>query len=114
VGREPNIGLIFSSSYPSLGVKRIVETVARYRLPAIYVDEVFTTEGGLMHYFSDQSEAFRLAPLYVDRILKGTKPGDLPVHLPTRFKLVINRKTATTLGIEVPLGLLLAADEVIE
>ena len=67
-----------------------------------------------MHYFSDQSEAFRLAPFYIDRILKGTKPGDLPVHLPTRFKLIINRKTATALGIEVPLGLLLAADEVIE
>jgi putative ABC transport system substrate-binding protein len=114
LAREPNIGLIFSSSYPSLGVKLIVETVARYRLPAIYVDEVFTTEGGLMHYFSDQSEAFRLAPFYIDRILKGTKPGDLPVHLPTRFKLIINRKTATALGIEVPLGLLLAADEVIE
>ena len=71
-------------------------------------------EGGLMHYFNDISEQFRLAPFYVDRILKGTKPGDLPVHLPTRFKLIINRKTATALGIEVPLGLLLAADEVIE
>ena len=109
-----SFGLIISSSYPNLGVKLIVETVARYRLPAIYVDEVFTTEGGLMHYFNDPSEAFRLAPFYVDRILKGAKPGDLPVHLPTRFKLTINRKTATALGIEVPLGLLLAADEVIE
>jgi putative ABC transport system substrate-binding protein len=97
-----------------LGAKLIAETVARYRLPAIYADEVFTAKGGLMHYFSDYSEAFRLAPFYVDRILKGTKPGDLPVQLPTRFKLIINRKTATALGIEVPLGLLLAADEVIE
>jgi putative ABC transport system substrate-binding protein len=114
LAREPNIGLIFSSSYPSLGVKLIVETVARYRLPAIYVEEAFTTEGGLMHYFSDSSEQFRLAPFYVDRILKGTKPGDLPVHLPTRFKFIINRKTASALGIEVPLGLLVAADEIIE
>jgi len=111
---EPNIGLIFSSTFPSLGVKLIVETVARYRLPAIYVEETVTTEGGLMHYFNDPSEAFRLAPFYVDRILKGTKPGDLPVHLPTKFKLTINRKTATALGIEVPLGLLVTADEVIE
>jgi putative ABC transport system substrate-binding protein len=114
VTREPNIGLIFASSFPSLGAKMIVETVGRYRRPAIYVDEVFTAEGGLMHYFNDPSEQFRLAPFYVDRILKGTKAGDLPVHLPTKFKLVINRKTATALGIELPLGLLLAADEVIE
>jgi len=60
------------------------------------------------------SEQFRLAPFYVDRILKGAKPGDLPVQLPTRFKFIVNRKTAAALGIEVPLGLLLAADEVIE
>jgi putative ABC transport system substrate-binding protein len=60
VAREPNIGLIFSSAFPSLGAKLIVETVARYRLPAIYVDEVSTAEGGLMHYFIDYSEPFRL------------------------------------------------------
>ena len=116
VAREPNIGLIVQGG-PSLSVraKLIVETVARYRLPAIYGgDEAFMAEGGLMHYYNDLSEQFRLAPFYVDRILKGTKPGDLPVHLPTKFKLTINRKTATALGIEVPLGLLLAADEVIE
>jgi putative ABC transport system substrate-binding protein len=117
VAREPNIGLIVSGG-PSLSVraKLIVETVARYRLPTIYggFGEEFMAEGGLMYYFSDHSEQFRLAPFYVDRILKGTKPGDLPVHLPTKFKLTINRKTATALGIEVPLGLLLAADEVIE
>jgi putative tryptophan/tyrosine transport system substrate-binding protein len=62
----------------------------------------------------DTSEQSRLAPFYIDRILKGTKPGDLPVQLPTKFKFVGNRKAATALGIEVPLGLLLAADEVIE
>jgi putative ABC transport system substrate-binding protein len=97
-----------------LQAKLIVETVARYRLPAVYVNEVFMAEGGLMHYYSDFSEQFRLAPFYIDRILKGAKAGDLPVHLPTKFKLTINRKTASELGIEVPLGLLLAADEVIE
>src|SRR5262249_19142996 len=107
VAREPHIGLIVFSG-PSLGVraKLIVETTARYRLPAIYAgDEAFMAEGGLMYYFSDPSEPYRLAPLYVDRILKGTKSGDLPVHLPTKFKFIINRKTASALGIEVPLGL---------
>ena len=112
VAREPNIGLIFSGTM--LQAKLIVETVARYRLPAIYVNEVSTAEGGLMHYYNDPSEQFRLAPFYVDRILKGAKAGDLPVQLPTKFKLIINRKTASALGLEVPLGLLLAADEVIE
>jgi putative ABC transport system substrate-binding protein len=117
LSRDSNIGLIFPSDiFTTLRAKLIVETVARYRLPAIYgaADEVFTLEGGLMHYFNDPSEAFRLAPFYVDRILKGAKAGDLPVHLPTKFKFVINRTTASALGIEVPLGLLLAADEVIE
>jgi putative tryptophan/tyrosine transport system substrate-binding protein len=116
MAREPNIGLIFAGSFLSLRAKLIVETVARYRLPAIYggTDEVFVAEGGLMHYYSDSSEPFRLAPFYVDRILKGAKAGDLPVHLPTKFKLTINRKTASALGLEVPLGLLLAADEIIE
>jgi len=116
VAREPNIGVIFSGSFLMLRAKLIVETVARYRLPAMYggADETFMAEGGLMQYFNDTSEQYRLAPFYVDRILKGTKPGDLPVHLPTKFKFIVNRKTASALGIEVPLGLLLAADEVIE
>jgi putative ABC transport system substrate-binding protein len=113
--REPNIGLIFpTAAFMSLRAKLIVETVARYRLPAIYPHEAFMAEGGLMYYRNDQSEPFRLAPFYVDRILKGTKPGDLPVQLPTKYKFTVNRKTASALGIEVPLGLLLAADEVIE
>src|SRR5262249_12010636 len=114
LARESNIGLICTITFLSLHAKPIVETVAHYRLPAIYVDEIFTAEGGLMRYFSDPSEQFRLAPFYVDRILKGAKAGDLPVHLPTKFKLTINRKTASALGLEVPLGLLLAADEIIE
>jgi ABC-type uncharacterized transport system substrate-binding protein len=97
-----------------LRAELIVKTVARVRLPAIYADETFVAEGGLMHYREDQSEPFRLAPFYIDRILKGTKLGDLPVYLPTKYKFIVNRKTAGALGIEVPLGLLLAADEVIE
>jgi putative ABC transport system substrate-binding protein len=115
LSREPNIGLIFSTgSFTSSRAKLIVETVARYQLPAIYAESDYMDEGGLMQYSNDTSEPYRLAPFYVDRILKGTKPGDLPVQLPTKFKFIINRKTATALGIDVPLGLLLAADEVIE
>ena len=115
MAREPNIGLIFpTSTFSRLRAKLIVETVARYRLPAIYAEDAFMAEGGLMQYSSDGSEPYRLAPFYIDRILKGTKPGDLPVQLPTKFKFIVNRKTASALGIDVPLGLLLAADEVIE
>jgi putative ABC transport system substrate-binding protein len=115
LAREPAIGLIFPPNiFSRLRAKLIVETVARYRLPTIYADEAFMAEGGLMHYRNDQSEPYRLAPFYVDRILKGTKPGDLPVRLPTKFVFIVNRKTASALGIDVPLGLLLAADDVIE
>jgi putative tryptophan/tyrosine transport system substrate-binding protein len=115
LSREPNVGLIFpTDTFTRLRAKLIVETVARFRLPAIYPTDAFIVEGGLMQYFSDATEEYRLAPFYIDRILKGTKPGDLPVQLPTKFKFIVNRKTASALGIEVPLGLLLAADEVIE
>jgi putative ABC transport system substrate-binding protein len=115
LSHEPNIGLIFTGGdFTPLRAKQIVETVARYRLPAIYTNEGYMAEGGLMYYRNDQSESFRLAPFYIDLILKGTKPGDLPVQLPKKFKFIVNRKTATALGIEVPLGLLLSADEVIE
>jgi ABC-type uncharacterized transport system substrate-binding protein len=94
--------------------RMIVEAAARYRLPAIHTNEGFVIEGGLMHYYREPSEAFRLAPFYVDRILKGANPGDLPVQLPTKFRFTLNRRTAASLGLDVPLGLLLAADEVIE
>jgi putative ABC transport system substrate-binding protein len=112
LSREPNTGLVFPVGlFTILRAKPIVETVARYRLPAIYADQAFMAEGGLMYYYNDESEPYRLAPFYVDRILKGTKPGDLPVQLPKTFRFIVNRKTASALGIEVPLGLLLAADE---
>jgi putative ABC transport system substrate-binding protein len=94
--------------------KDIVETVTRYRIPAIYADQAFMAEGGLMYYYHDASEPYRLAPFYVDRILKGTKAGDLPVQLPKKFKFIVNRKAASAVGIDVPLALLLAADEVVE
>jgi putative ABC transport system substrate-binding protein len=115
LSHDPSIGLIFpTSAFTILRAKLIVEIVARYRLPAIYARDAFMAEGGLMQFSDDLAEQFRLAPFYVDRILRGTKPGDLPVHLPTKFKLTVNRKTAKALGIEVPLGIVLAADEVIE
>jgi putative ABC transport system substrate-binding protein len=115
LARLSNAGLVFPIGlFTMLRSKLIVETMARYRLPAIYAAETFMVEGGLMYYFNDLSEAYRLAPYYVDRILKGAKPGDLPVQLPKTFKLIVNRQTATALGVDVPLGLLLAADEVIE
>jgi ABC-type uncharacterized transport system substrate-binding protein len=115
LSREPNIGLIFPpGSFSNLHAKPIIETVARYRLPAIYGNRASFAEGGLMFYGNNLPDQYRLAPFYVDRILKGAKPGDLPVQLPTRFTFGVNRKTAAALGIEVPLGLLLAADEVIE
>jgi putative tryptophan/tyrosine transport system substrate-binding protein len=117
VARESNIGLIVASgTFLGLRAKLIVDHLARRRLPAIYANggEAFTAAGALMQYSPDQLEPFRLASFYVDRILKSTKPGDLPVQLPTKYKFIVNRKTAAALGIEVPLGLLLAADEVIE
>jgi putative ABC transport system substrate-binding protein len=93
---------------------RIVELATRYRLPGIYEYRGFVDAGGLMSYGVDIVELFRSAATYVDKILKGAKPADLPVEQPTKFELVINMKTAKTLGITIPPSLLLRADQVIE
>jgi putative tryptophan/tyrosine transport system substrate-binding protein len=93
---------------------QIVALAARYRLPAVYPMEFFADSGGLFSYGFDQDDTFRQAATYLDRILKGTKVGDLPVQFPTRFKLVINLKTAKTLGLTVPQSILARVDEVIE
>jgi putative ABC transport system substrate-binding protein len=87
---------------------------ARHRLPAVYPFRYFATEGGLMSYGPDQIEQWRGAATYVDRILRGEKPGDLPVQAPTKFELVVNMKTAKVLDIQVPTTLSARADEVIE
>jgi ABC-type uncharacterized transport system substrate-binding protein len=92
----------------------IISLAARYRLPAVYSDRLFVTAGGLMCYGTDRPDQFRSAASYVDRILHGAKPADLPVQAPTKYETVINLKTAKALGLTVPPALLVAADEVIE
>jgi putative ABC transport system substrate-binding protein len=87
---------------------------ARNNVPAVYTTSRFAKEGGLLSYGVDLADVFRRAATYVDRILRGEKPGDLPVQLPTRFEMVVNRKTATALGLAIPPSILLRADEVIE
>ena len=94
--------------------KRIVELAKSNRLPAVYFFQGFAEEGGLMSYGPSDADLFRRAAGYVDRILKGTKPGDLPIEQPTKFELFINRKAANMLGVTVPESLLLRADKVIE
>jgi putative ABC transport system substrate-binding protein len=113
--REPDYGLIVTPD-PSTNAHRrlIVELAARHRLPAIHALRAATVEGALMSYGVDLPDLFRQAAGYADRILKGEKPADLPVQLPTKFELVINLKTAKVLGLTVPNSLLATADEVIE
>ena len=97
-----------------LGTICDVMAAARNNVPAVYADSRFARDGGLLSYGADQVDAFRRVASYVDRILRGEKPGDLPVQFPTKFEMVVNRKTATALGLEVPLSILVRADEVIE
>jgi putative ABC transport system substrate-binding protein len=87
---------------------------AQHRLPAIYAYRQFVTEGGLLSYGPDTTEIFRRSASYVDRILKGAKPGELPVQQPTKFEVAVNLNTAKALGLLVPQSLLARADEVIE
>jgi putative tryptophan/tyrosine transport system substrate-binding protein len=93
---------------------QIIALAGRYRLPAIYALRNFAEEGGLMSYGVDVAELFRLAANYVDRILKGAKPADLPVQLPEKFEFVLNLKTAKALGIQIPSGVMAIADALIE
>jgi len=92
----------------------LIALAARHRLPAVYSDRLFVVAGGLLCYSIDRIDQFRQAASYVDRILRGVKPADLPVQTPTKYETVVNLKTARTLGLTVPPGVLVAADEVIE
>ena len=97
-----------------LNRRTIVEFAAKHRLPAVYPFRQFPEDGGLMAYGVDLKDLFRRTAGYVDKILKGAKPADLPVEQPTKFELVINLKTAKALGLTIPPSLLARADEVIE
>ena len=92
----------------------IISLAARYRVPTIYPYRYMVDAGGLVSYGTDNTDLYRRATTYVDRILKGAKPADLPVQLPTKFELAVNLKTAKTLGLDIPATLLGRADEVIE
>jgi putative ABC transport system substrate-binding protein len=113
--RTPHGGLIvLPSGLSSIHRELIIGLAARHRLPTVYPFRFFVEDGGLVCYGPDAIDQLRRAAGYVDRILKGEKPGDLPVQAPTKYELVINLKTAKTLGLEVPSTLLARADEVIE
>jgi putative tryptophan/tyrosine transport system substrate-binding protein len=113
--RSPNGGLIVTAGGPGF-VNRdlIIALAARYKLPAMYFDRAFVASGGLLSYGPDRINLYRRAAGYIDRILKGEKPADMPVQAPTKYQLVINLKTAKALGIDVPVHLQQIADEVIE
>ena len=115
LAEQPNGGVFFP---PDLTIWRASRPGNRYcratRMPAIYTDRIFMASGGLVSYDADRTDIFRRAASYVDRVLRGEKPGDLPYQQPTKYHLTINVKTAKALGLTVPQTLLAGADEVIE
>ena len=113
--RSPNGGLIMTAGGPALIHRDLIITLAaRHKLPAVYFDRAFVAAGGLLSYGPDRIDLYRRAAGYVDRILKGEKPADMPVQAPTKYQLVINLKTAKALGLDVPVHLQQIADEVME
>jgi putative ABC transport system substrate-binding protein len=115
LGREPGGGLVvIVGAFVGGHRAQIILAAARNNVPAVYAYSYYVRDGGLLSYGPDPVDDFRRAATYVDRILRGEKPGDLPVQLPTRFEMVVNRKTATALGLAIPPSILLRANEVIE
>ena len=115
IAQESNSGLaVIGGTITSANRETIVGLAAQHRVPTIYAYRYYVTIGGLLSYGVDGVDIFRRAAGYVDRILKGTKPADLPIQQPTKFELVLNLKTAKALGITVPTSVLVRADEVIE
>jgi putative ABC transport system substrate-binding protein len=115
LGREPGGGLVVLPDGLMSGHRApIILAAARNNVPAVYQQSVFVREGGLLSYGTGLVDTFRRAATYVDRILRGEKPGDLPVQLPTKFEMVVNRKTATALGLSIPPSIMLRADEQVE
>jgi putative ABC transport system substrate-binding protein len=113
--RKSNAGLIVLANPVSVRHRELITSLAvHYRLPSIYPYRLYVTSGGLASYGPDLADLYRSAASYVDRILRGEKPGDLPIQQPTKFELVINLKTAKVLGLDIPPSLLARADEVIE
>jgi putative ABC transport system substrate-binding protein len=112
--QQPDEIIVFGDALTFNNAARVTALAAKHRLPAIYISRIFASNGGLISYGPDIPDLFFRAGSYVDKILKGTKPSDLPVEQPTKFELVINLKTARALGLTVPTSLLLRADEVIE
>src|SRR5262244_2477863 len=112
---EPGGGLIVAPHAVTLGNRKlIIELAVRYRLPAVYSDRYFAESGGLVSFGNNTADLFRRAATYIDLILKGANPADLPVQLPTKFELIVNLKTAKTLGLTISESFLTRADEVIE
>jgi putative ABC transport system substrate-binding protein len=115
LGREPGSGLVvMGDAFNSVHRAPIILAAARNKVPAVYSISFFARDGGLLSYGVDRVDISRCAATYVDRVLRGEKPGDLPVQLPTKFEMVVNRNTATALGLAIPPSILLRADEVIE
>jgi ABC-type uncharacterized transport system substrate-binding protein len=113
--RSPNGGLVVTSSAWVVRHRELIlGLAAQHKLPAVYFRRLFVNDGGLLSYGYDLLDQFRRAAGYVDRILKGEKPADLPVQAPTKYELVVNLKTAKALGLEIPPSVLARAEEVIE
>ena len=114
LGREPGGGLVVLPDAFTNTHRAPIISAARNNVPAIYTQSVFARDGGLLFYGPDRVDLYRRAATYVDRILRGTKPAELPVQFPTKFEMAVNLKTAKALGLTVPQSILLRADEIIE